>query len=99
MNSTQPLVLNLSTGHNSPQFHVVFDYLVSTVSSLNISNDAPENWDTIFYESRFETEFDKHTNLTPADEWLEPDDISRCRLLQKESKNFPRMNLPPNHGK
>jgi len=31
--STVPLVLNLSTGHVSPQFHVVFDDWFSTVSS------------------------------------------------------------------
>jgi len=90
-----PLVLNLTTGHISPQFHVVFDDLFSTVSSLNISDDPPENWETIFHESRFETKFDKHTNFTLADEWLEPDDISRRRLLLKESKIFPRLNLPP----
>ena len=58
-------------------------------------DDPPENWYTIFHESRFEIEFDEHTNLTLVDDWLEPDDISHCWLLLKESKIFPCMNLPP----
>ena len=43
MHSTQVgLVLNLLTGSTSPQFHVLFDYMLSTV--VNITAADPEVW-------------------------------------------------------
>ena len=37
------LVLNLSTGHFSPQFHVVFDETFSTIPSLK-NGSVPASW-------------------------------------------------------
>ena len=42
--SNVPLVLNLSTGHISPQFHVVFDDHFSTVNSMIIDETPPSFW-------------------------------------------------------
>ena len=45
------LVLNLSTGHVSPQFHVVFDDDFSTVPNLRHGSE-PSNWASLFEHSR-----------------------------------------------
>ena len=45
------LVLNLKTGHCSPQFHVIFDDDFSTVSYLD-SSTPPPNWHTPASNSR-----------------------------------------------
>jgi hypothetical protein len=42
--SDVPLVLNLQTGSITPQYHVVFDDLFSTVSSIEKEIDPPANW-------------------------------------------------------
>ena len=39
--SDVPLVLNIRTGHISPQFHVVFDDMFSTVTSLDKEEEPP----------------------------------------------------------
>ena len=44
------LVLNLRTGHVSPQFHVVFDDEFSTVPYLS-GETTPPNWDTLLNTS------------------------------------------------
>ena len=92
--SNVPLVLNLSTGHILPQFHVVFDDTFSTVLSIDINDEPPIHWENFFHESRFETVFDEHDKVELADEWLEPDDIACRRDLQKETRVAPLMNLP-----
>ena len=54
--TTVPLVLNVSTGAITPQFHVVFDDWFATVTSE--SDDPPdfssEDWKKMFGESRFQ---------------------------------------------
>ena len=45
--SDVPLVLNLSTGSVSPQYHVVFDDEFSTVPSLNSDTEPPYFWNDI----------------------------------------------------
>ena len=45
------LVLNLTTGHVSPQFHVVFDDEFSTVENLR-NGSEPVNWKNLFESSR-----------------------------------------------
>ena len=60
--STVPLVLNISTGAITPQFHVVFDDWFATVPSE--SEDIPDfnsdDWNKMFGESRFQYILDKH---------------------------------------
>ena len=45
------LVLNISTGHVSPQFHVVFDETFSTVPSLK-NGSIPDSWKFICENNR-----------------------------------------------
>ena len=45
------LILNLSTGHVSPQFHVVFDETFSTVPSLK-NGSVPASWTFICENNR-----------------------------------------------
>ena len=40
------LILNLQTGHISPQFHVTFDEGFSTVESLRADTE-PDNWENL----------------------------------------------------
>ena len=56
--SEVPLVLNLATGSITPQYHVVFDDLFSTVSSVERENEPPDNWDDLCLEN---------TTLIPTD--------------------------------
>jgi hypothetical protein len=45
------LVLNLATGHISPQFHMVFDDDFTTISHLKLGT-VPTNWPELFEHSR-----------------------------------------------
>ena len=45
--SQVPLVLNLTTGSISPQFHIVFDDEFSTVNSIGQDEDPPSFWNEI----------------------------------------------------
>ena len=45
------LILNLSTGHVSPQFHIVFDETFSAVTSLK-DGSIPDSWKFIFENNR-----------------------------------------------
>ncbi len=63
------LVLNPCTGHASPQFHVVFDDLYSTVSYIEKS-EVPPNW-AIFLENSREKVTEEDYNL--AKMWLFPE--------------------------
>jgi hypothetical protein len=49
--SEVPLVLNLGTGSITTQFHVVFDYLVTTVPSIERENEAHEHWAELCLEN------------------------------------------------
>ena len=49
--SDVPLVLNLKTGHISPQYHVVFDDTFSTVPSLADDETPPTFWNELTLEN------------------------------------------------
>ena len=51
------LVLNIKTGYISPQFHIVFDDVLTTIIE-RITNKLPWNWDNIFK---------KHHELPPEE--------------------------------
>ncbi len=63
------MVLNPRTGHVSPQYHVVFDDLFTTVSFIQKSK-VPPNWANLVKKSR-EKVTDEHYDL--AKTWLFPD--------------------------
>jgi hypothetical protein len=50
--SLVPLVLNVETGHISPQFHVIFDDKFETVNSLPIDQPLDKQWAAIFWLGR-----------------------------------------------
>ena len=60
------LVLNLRTGHVSPQFHVVFDDEFSTVPYLS-GNEVPPNWENLLSTS---TEHTANNNDIISPAWL-----------------------------
>ncbi len=50
--SLVPLVLNVETGHISPQFHVIFDDKFETVNSLAVNQPLDRQWADIFWLGR-----------------------------------------------
>ncbi len=46
------LVLNVDTGHISPQFHVIFDNKFETVTSLAFGEPLDKQWADIFWLGR-----------------------------------------------
>jgi hypothetical protein len=50
--SLVPLVLNVETGHISPQFHVIFDDKFETVNSLAVDQPLDRQWADIFWLGR-----------------------------------------------
>ena len=65
---TVALILNPRTGHASPKFHIVFDYLFTTVPFMN-KIQLPPNWAELVKNSR-ELVTEKIFNL--AKTWLLP---------------------------
>ena len=75
MHSTQVgLVLNLLTGSISPQYHVVFDDMFSTVTS--ITSTDPEVWIKLITSrnSRIQVMLDQEYDPELYDEWLTADE-------------------------
>jgi hypothetical protein len=50
--SRVPFILNVETGHISPQFHVIFDDNFETVNSLPIDQPLDKQWAAIFWLGR-----------------------------------------------
>jgi hypothetical protein len=71
--STVPLILNLTTGHVSPQYHVLFDDWFTTVDSSELSLDdgidSPQ-WVELFNNGKFQVAFDDDDPIELDDEWL-----------------------------
>ena len=83
------LVLNLRTGHISPQYHVVFDDEFSTVAYLENDN-APPNWKLLCESSR-EDVTDGEYKL--AETWFESEHTERdSNAFQRQPINVP---VPP----
>ena len=75
MHSTQVgLVLNLLTGSISPQYHVVFDDMFSTVMSITATD--PEVWISLVTSrnSRIQVMLDQEDDPELDDEWLTVDE-------------------------
>ena len=89
--SSIPLVLNPSTGHISPQFHVVFDDLFTTVVSQAESDEPPSHWEDLCITSRYQVHFDENDPVRLDDEWLSSDEVA----LRKHQDSQQRIVLPP----
>jgi hypothetical protein len=70
--STVPLILNLTTGNISPQFHVVFDDWFTTVSTEDkgIESIDDETWNQLFMDNKFMAHFDDNDPADLDSEWL-----------------------------
>jgi hypothetical protein len=85
--STVPLILNLTTGNVSPQFHVVFDDWFTTVSSTAERDEAePIDGDTwtnlLMSDDRMQVAFDDADPVSVDDEWLT--ELERLERHQKD---------------
>ena len=79
------LILNLSTEHVSPQFHVVFDETFSTVPSLK-NGSVPDSWKFICEYNR-ELAMNKYFNLAYL--WSKSERGSGVKFdIQKDATKF-----------
>ena len=91
--SDVPLVLNISTGHISPQYHVVFDDSFSTVNSHAKEEDPPSFWNEISLDSHLYDSYvhriplDSDSSIQLHDEWLTPPELEeRRRSVERQAK-------------
>jgi hypothetical protein len=103
--STVGRILNLVTGHISPQYHVVYDELLSTVTTTDLHLEALGN-NSMFTLDRWNelitTGYDRNDALVEAeendqplpqlaDEWLPPAEIAEREELR--ARRFARKRL------
>ena len=104
--SDVPLVLNLKTGHISPQYHVVFDDTFSTVPSLADDEVPPTFWNELSLENdlytdrihRVHLEDDSPISLdadfmTPAE--LEEHNRAMARRVEIRQSSLPQGTAAP----
>ena len=87
--SDVPLILNLTTGSISPQYHVVFDDTFSTVVSLSAEEEPPPFWNEVDldeYVSR--VHLDEDTPATLSEEWLTPSELEERRRSSTRSQQI-----------
>jgi len=79
------LVLNLTTHSITPQFHLVYDDMFTTVYSDG--NQAPESWTTLITtrQSRLQVQLDEDANPELADEWLEADERTARDQVRRDA--------------
>ena len=78
------LILNPSTGHVSPQFHVVFDETVSTIPSLK-NGSIPYSWKFICENIR---ELATYKDFNLADLWSIPEWESGVKVnIKRDATN------------
>ena len=61
-------VLNLKTGHISPQYHLVFDDSFTTVGTQK-TNTLPDNWDVLYRYHRSYVNFDTENTWKLGPDW------------------------------
>jgi hypothetical protein len=85
---TIPMVLNLQTGHISPQYHVVHDDWYATIPTPG-TPDPDEStpvpfWADLFHGSRFQYTFDDEDPTPELDPiWLTPDEVAHRKNLSR----------------
>jgi len=72
--SEVPLVLNLQTGSITPQYHVVFDDLFTTVSSIAREEEPPSHWEDLCLEQSVYIPQDATATSYLNDDWLTPEE-------------------------
>jgi hypothetical protein len=71
-------VLNLSTGSITTQYHVVFDDLFTTVSSVDRDHAQPDHWEDLCLENSTQITVDNPPDYL-ADEWLTREELDEKR--------------------
>ena len=92
--SSIPYVLNPATGHISPQFHVIFDDLFTTVISQGASDLPPSSWTDLCITGRYQTAFDDNDPVRLDDEWLSSDELALRRHEDVQRRIIPPPSLP-----
>ena len=89
-----PLVLNPSTGHISPQYHVVFDDTFSTVPSLGLDDSPPQFWNEVgLDEATYRVPLDDGQGVQLSEEWLTADEMEeRTRVNVRRARIRAAMN-------
>ena len=74
--SDVPLILNLQTGHISPQFHVVFDDTFSTIMSQSQQDDPTNWWNLVDLEDNsLQIPLDRDSHLRLGNDWITPAEL------------------------
>jgi hypothetical protein len=76
--SEVPMVLNLTTGRITTQFHMVFYDLFSTVSSVDREHEPPDHWEDLWLESATQIRVEDPPEYL-ADEWLTREELDQKR--------------------
>ena len=95
--SNVPLVLNPMTGSITPQYHVVFDDLFSTVASIEREEEPPDHWEQLCLDSFIfvPTEANEPANQFLSDEWLTPEEqAAKRRTLDRAERIRDRLQPP-----
>ena len=94
--STIGLIRNLNTGSVTPQFHVVYDDLFTTLPSNVDPNqvEPPSNWDNLLMFSRRRHVEDDDEPPPLSDEWLDTGELKE-RKKQRAQRIQQRQNLMP----
>ena len=74
------MIRNLTAGHLSPQFHIVFDPWFETVTCDE--EEPPESWPVILSHHQHQNFIED--DMTSADEWLSKEELAdRCAEEQQ----------------
>lgn len=95
--SDVPLIRNLQTGSISPQYHVMFDDMFSTVVLISITEDAPLFWQDLLLNSHQQVSMDDegpNKQIYLDDDWLTIEEIDSKRR-QQSHVNTVRMSYMP----
>ena len=93
--SDVPLVLNLKTGHISPQYHVVFDDKFSSVPLQSIDDEPPEFWNVVDLDSlTYKVPLDNSSSHLD-DDWLTPEEVEQKQRYELRANAIRKSYLPP----
>ena len=90
------MILNPSTDHVSPQFHVVFDDSFSTIDAVN-NGHKPENWETL-YETNTEYVDDEALKLAQERQNNESQEVNELAWQMTDETNALPDHTPASEG-
>ena len=80
------IILNLHTRSVSPQFHIVFDDIFTTIASAQNEEVVPKIWTKTITNtnSHLHVSLDDNKNPTLADEWLDPEEVQEQEAARRQ---------------